>query len=93
MWGTWRPKFGWQSLCPVLFSDPIGLVVVMPWATRDVTHEEVDLADDRDCHPATDAEQKPESFGKIKGRVLAFDYGLPDVDSVRDRRTYYKSFR
>ena len=89
MWRKWRPKFGWENLCPVLFADPLGLVVVMPLAIQPVTSDEVDEASG-DYYPDVDAETKPEDYGRLGTRVVVLDYGLPDDDMVRKRRAYYE---
>jgi hypothetical protein len=88
MWRTWRKKFDWGYLCPVLFADPLGLVVVMPRAEQPVTYEEV-VAATPDCYPDVTSEFKCEDFGRVNGRVLALDYGLPDAGMVREARTRY----
>ena len=87
MWRVWRPVFGWNSLCPVLFADPLGFVVVMPRAEQPVTRDEVDGLPD--YYPGTTSETKVEDHGRIDTGVVAVDYGLPDRDLVDDRRAYY----
>jgi len=89
MWRTWRPVFGWENLCPVIFADPLGIVVVMPRAKQPVTADEVD-AETPDSYPDTTSETKPDDFGRVEGRLLALDYGLPYADMVAERRTYYR---
>jgi hypothetical protein len=88
MWRTWRPIFGWKSLCPILFADLLGLVVVMPRAAQPVTFDDV-VAATPDDYPLPTHETKPADFGKVQGRVLALDYGLASADDVREQRTYY----
>jgi hypothetical protein len=90
MWRTWRPVFGWENLCPILFADLLGLVVVMPRAQQPVTFADVVEATPGHYYPDTTAETKPEDFGRVGGRVLALDYGLPNADLVRERRAYYR---
>lgn len=90
MWRTWQPVFGWRTLCPVLFSDPLGFMVVMPRANQPVEFCEVTGLPD--AYPDIGAETKPEDYGRIDGRVVALDYGLWDRQLVRERRKYYKSF-
>jgi hypothetical protein len=34
MWRVWRPVFHWETLCPVLLADPLGLFIVMPRAKQ-----------------------------------------------------------
>jgi hypothetical protein len=87
MWHIWRPIYGWPTLCPVLFADPFGLLVVMPRAEQPVTHEEVAALPD--CYPDITSETKVEDHGRVDGRVLALDYGLPDLDIVNQYRADY----
>lgn len=89
MWRTWRPVFRWDNLCPVLFADLVGLVVVMPRASQPVTSDEVDAAMG-DYDPDVTSETKVEDFGCLGKRVVVLDYGLPDDDMVRERRAYYE---
>jgi hypothetical protein len=65
----------------------MGLVVVMPRAEQPVTREEVDGLPD--CYPDITSETKIEDHGRVEGKVVALDYGLPDQDMVEDRREYY----
>jgi hypothetical protein len=88
MWGKWRPIFGWENLCPVVVADRFGLVVVMRRAVQPVTFQDV-VAATPDYYPEPTYETKPEDFGRLNGRVLALDYGLPTADMVKDRRAYY----
>lgn len=80
--------FHWPNLCPVLFADPFGLLVVMPRAAQPVTPLEADEARG-DHYPDITSETKAIDFGKFKGMVVALDYGLPYPDMVRERRKYY----
>jgi len=91
MWGTWRPVFRWENLCPIYFADPFGLVVVMPRTEQPVTFAEVVGATSHNYYPDMTSETKPEDFGRIGGEVLALDYGLPCADMVTKRRAYYAS--
>ena len=90
MWRTWRPIFGWENLCPVMFADPLGVIVVMPRAMQPVTFDEVVTATP-DYYPDITSETKLEDFGRVGNKVLALDYGLPDADMVANRREYYIS--
>jgi hypothetical protein len=65
------------------------LVVVMPRAVQPVTEAELDAADP-DHYPDITAESKPEDFGRMDGRVVALDYGLPYADMVRERRAHFR---
>ena len=89
MWQTWRPVFGWENLCPIIFADPLGLVVIMPRAKQPVTFEQV-IAATPNYYPDITSETKPEDFGSINDNIFALDYGLPDIDIVKERRAYYK---
>jgi len=81
--------FGWESLCPITFADPLGLLVVMPRAEQPVTFGDV-VAATPDYFPEPTYETKAADFGRVHGRVLALDYGIPYADMVRDRRAYYQ---
>jgi hypothetical protein len=88
MWHRWRPVFGWKGLCPILFADPLGLVVVMWRAEQPVTDDEVKATIPVDF-PEPTYKVKPEDFGRVNGRVLAVDYGLPLPDTVSEARQHY----
>jgi hypothetical protein len=90
MWRTWRPIFRWSNLCPVTAADPAGLFVVMPRALQPVTFDEV-VASSPDYYPGITAEYKPDDYGRIDGRIVALDYGLPYAHMVIQRREYYRS--
>jgi hypothetical protein len=90
MWFYWQPRFQWKTLCPVLWADPFGFVVVMPRAAQPVPQEKVDALPD--YYPDITAETKHEDFGLLQGQILALDYGLPFVDTVLERRKYYQGF-
>ena len=87
---TWQPVFGWRILCPVLFSDPFGFLVVMPRAAQPIDFSEITSLPH--AYPDIGAETKAEDYGRFQGRVVALDYGLPDGELVRERRAYYESF-
>jgi hypothetical protein len=76
----------------VLTADRFGLVLIMPRAAQPVTQEEVDVALDNDAFPSINSECKPEDHGKLDGRLVILDYGLPDEDMVTERRSYYMTF-
>jgi hypothetical protein len=86
---VWRPVYGWENLCPIIFADPLGVVVIMPRAQQPVTFEQV-VAASPDYYPDITSETKPEDFGIVKNKVFALDYGLPDIDLVQERRAYYE---
>jgi hypothetical protein len=89
LWFKWRPLFGWRTLCPIYFADPVGLLVVMPKAEQPVTHAEVDALPD--YYPSYTSECKVEDHGRLLGAVVAVDYGLGFADSVVEQRKYYNS--
>lgn len=91
MWRKWRPVFGWETLCPVLYSDPLGVVVVMPRAQQPVSRPDVDALPD--YYPDTTVERKPEDYGRIGSVTLALDYGLWDSDAIQEHRAYYNTMR
>jgi len=88
MWRTWRPIFGWETLCPIVLADPLGLFVVMPRATQPVSQAEVAALPD--YYPLVTSENKVDDYGRVHGVLLALDYGLPDIDMVLERRDYYR---
>lgn len=90
MWLYWQPRFQWTTLCPVLWADPLGLVVVMSRAEQPVPQEMVDELPD--YYPDITAETKHDDYGILDGQIVALDYGLPSADSVNERRRYYKGF-
>jgi len=91
MWHVWRPVFGWETLCPVLFADPFGILVVMPRAQQPVAKADVDSLPD--YYPGPTVEHKTEDYGRIGCCVVAVDYGLWDSDAVKERRAYYTSMQ
>jgi hypothetical protein len=94
MWYRWRPIFRWDTLCPVLFADRLGIVLVMPRAgPADPTAVDAAIERDGEFYPQPTTEFLPAGYGMMNGRVVCFDYGLADADMVRERRTYYAEFR
>jgi len=93
MWQNWRPVFKWETLCPVLFSDPVGLLIVMPRA-QEASPKAVDAAIEQDgeYYPQTTTEFQPEAYGLIDGRVVCFDYGVATADIVDEKRQFYGQF-
>lgn len=91
MWDVWRSRFKWECLCAVLFADRFGFVVVMCRAEQPVTIEEIEEVAEP-LYPDVTCEWKPADCGRIDGRVVALDYGLPDNDAMRERREYYRTF-
>lgn len=70
-------RAGYAGLCPVLFADPIGLVVVMPRAeilTGALFDAEYERFINRDDY-VLPVENKPDSFGFLNGELVAVDYG------------------
>lgn len=89
MWNVLRPHFGWENLCPVLFFDGIGLMLVMRRAEQPVSFDEVVQADqDYDYYPDIDVEYKPENWGRIGVSIVCLDYGLDALEDIRKRREY-----
>ena len=88
MWYRWQPRIRWSNLCPILFADCFGLLVVMPRASQPVSQEQIDALPD--YYPAITAEFKPEDYGIIGKRVVVLDYGLPCFDQVQNRRRNYQ---
>jgi hypothetical protein len=89
MWSHWRPKFNlWEGmLCPILFADRFGLVVVMRRARTPVEPKDF-MALERP-YPDTTGEPKRENFGWLDGRVVEVDYGLAHDAIISERRAYY----
>lgn len=72
-------RTGWEELCPVFFADPFGLLVVMPKCMplrRDFWVNEFDYSAfcNREDY-VIPVEQKHDSFGRYKGKIVAVDYG------------------
>ena len=66
-----RERSGAPGLCPVLWSMPGGLLVVMPRAER----APLDLLPDPGSAPADDPDAwKPDSYGLLNGEVVRVDY-------------------
>lgn len=89
MWTMWRPRFGWEHLCPVLWCDPSGGILIMRRATRDATFEEIDALELSDPEPT--CEYKAEDWGHLDGRLVVLDYGYAcDSDrATKDQRASY----
>jgi hypothetical protein len=77
-WSAFISKTSYYELCPVLWSIPFGLLVVMPRVDL-MTEEEFEKFDaEKFCDkPAYSipVEHKPNSFGWLDGRIVAIDYG------------------
>jgi hypothetical protein len=69
---------GWPELCPVKFALPGGLLVVMPRALPVSDHEwevfDYERYVDRESYTIP-VENKRSSFGVLRGRLVAIDYG------------------
>jgi hypothetical protein len=59
-----------DSLCPVLFSCPGGWANIMPYCSPIKEFEIPQTYPDY-------VEGKSDSFGRLKGRIVAVDYGTP----------------
>jgi hypothetical protein len=93
IWLKWRPKFGWEHLCPVRFCDPFGIILIMDKATQPVTFDEIVLVNDRDYdnyYPAVDLEYKPENWGIVEGKMVCVDYGIDESELVIKKREYFE---
>ena len=93
MWRTWRLKYGWPHLCPIIYADRFGFFVVMPRAVKDVTSRvEIDNADPDDIYPAITAEPKFDDWGRVNGRVVALDYGeVIDAQMAKEKRALLRT--
>ena len=89
MWTYWRPRFPqWEGrLCPILYADRFGLVVVMRRARVPVDPAEFMALEPP--YPDTTGEPKPENFGWLDDQIVEVDYGLPDAAMTDERRAYY----
>jgi hypothetical protein len=76
-------KYGFPQFCPILWSDPLGLVVIMP-RCRILTEEEaMDTMQYHDFFRSTfpvfnhwiPTENKADSFGYLGDKLVAVDYG------------------
>jgi hypothetical protein len=68
---------GWPELCPVLFSLPAGLLVVMPRCEtlgRAMGSVEFEAFTKKQDY-VVPVENKPDSFGWYEGQIVAIDYG------------------
>jgi hypothetical protein len=93
MWQHWRLIFPtWENLCPVLFADRFGVVLIMPRAqpADDSTIVDAAMEADGDCYPLPTVEFRAEEYGILGGRAVCFDYGLGDAKMVLERRAYYE---
>jgi len=89
IWRTWRLAFDWYGLCPIRAADPWGFVVIMDRARQPVTQAEIEAAFPGDQWPDIDVEYgKPANFGRLRGAIVALDYGLWDEEDVQHRRSY-----
>ena len=93
MWQRWRPVFRWDQLCPVLFADCLGIVLIMPRAAP-ADRDAVDAAIQRDgeSYPQPTTEFLPDGYGLVNSHVMCFDYGVADGDMVREKRAHYAQF-
>lgn len=61
--------------CPVVFHLPFGLLNVMPRCEPLTREEYFAIYDDLEKYLPDIVELKLDSFGKLKGRIVAVDYG------------------
>jgi len=69
--GNWtEARYNWPVVnpiyCPVLFSLPLGLLVVMP---------RCEALKSNDIFEICDGEYKRDSYGKLNDRIVCIDYG------------------
>jgi hypothetical protein len=92
LWTVWRPQFGWKHLCPVVWADPSGHILVMQRVIQDVTDAEVRefelrLLEEFKRIPST--ESKAEDWGHLPdGRLVVCDYGYgcDSEEAIRKER-------
>ena len=65
----------WPELCPVLFSDPFGLLVIMPRCQPIPSYLIQSCLDFIFNNPNIPVENKLDSFGLLDGSIVAIDYG------------------
>jgi len=91
----YAPAFGWRELCPVLWADRFGLLLLMP-RTEPVSQVDVYLlsAAVLEHHPAPPCEMKAEHWGRLPdGRIVAVEFAesVHDADDLREHRDYLES--
>ena len=92
MWHHWRPIFSWENLCPIKYSAPFGLFLIMIRAEQPVTFDEITKSNDAlDYYPDIDVEYKSENWGRVDGKLVCLDYGLEDRLLIIKRRKYLAS--
>ena|SRR5690625_110970 len=68
-----------EKLCPIKFHIPLGFLVVMPRVRvlqeNELSKTELDLFCICNEHYKIPAELKADSFGYLKGKLVAIDYG------------------
>jgi hypothetical protein len=69
MWTVWQPKFGWPHLCPVVWCDPAGYILVMQRVIRPASDEEIRAFEvewmDKNVLPLPSAEDKAADWGYL----------------------------
>ena len=70
-------KAGWPVVCPVLFSLPVGLVVILPRCAPVESEPDVEWWQTFTIKPDYEVpvEWKRDSLGVLDGRIVAVDYG------------------
>ncbi len=72
---TQLSKMGNKHLCPILFSAPFGLFLIMKKAKSLTSSDlEIDLYNFMEINNITSAENKMESFGWLNNRLVCIDY-------------------
>lgn len=95
MWTVWRLQFGWQHLCPVVWSDPDGQILIMQRAIQNVTAAEIEAISEAETHPCVTCEFKPVDWGRLEdGRVVVVDYGYTcdSEEEIMLQRAYYAEY-
>lgn len=87
-------------MCPVVWGDPDGNVLIMERATQDVALEEIVAFEeawmDSQRLDLPGEEAKPEDWGHLGGRLVVCDYGYScDSEEAieRQRRDYAEQLR
>jgi hypothetical protein len=98
MWTVWRPKFGWKHLCPVVWGDPDGHVLVMQRAIQDATQAEIRAFEtawmSEHRYPLPSAEDKPNDSGHLADeRLVVCDYGYAcdSEEAMQQQRAEYNA--
>jgi hypothetical protein len=88
---VWRDRFKWEHLCPVVWCEPAGRILMMQRGTSDATHDEIDAIYDR-YYPSVGCESKTKDWGHVEGKLVVFDYGFDcwTESAMEAQRRYYR---